>query len=375
MIIRIERLHLKNIQNIEDGEIYLKEYNNLSDGYVNELSNYIGLFGPNGSGKTTILYALHMLKSIITGDRVFRDLIKNDSEKASCSVSILLMDEESDFSYLVDYTIEYTSKGIILEEFIVKEFYEDAFSKVLFDKQYLKSGKYTSEVFNPKMLSTEIGFIIEILYTFAKNKFKFIDSSVKDVVLDYSLWGIERSDNLQLITDIITYDTDTLDVVTKVNKVLKELIDAQVVFDLINDNECLVSFLFKDRKVRFSKESLGNRKIFNLLLYLIPLSSQSDFCLCVDEIDSSIYDMMTLALLKSSHNSFGGQLIFTSHQFSLINPMSKYNLFFMDKGQILEFTEAPVLDEYLKFAINSNSAFKNSTKVSLKMLEVGGFYE
>ena len=84
---------------------------------------------------------------------------------------------------------------------------------------------------------------------------------------------------------------------------------------------------------------------------------------------------MTLALLKSSHNSFGGQLIFTSHQFSLINPMSKYNLFFMDKGQILEFTEAPVLDEYLKFAINSNSAFKNSTKVSLKMLEVGGFYE
>lgn len=375
MIIRIERLHLKNIQNIEDGEIYLKEYNNLSDGYVNELSNYIGLFGPNGSGKTTILYALHMLKSIITGDRVFRDLIKNDSEKASCSVSILLMDEESDFSYLVDYTIEYTSKGIILEEFIVKEFYEDAFSKVLFEKQYLKSGKYTSEVFNPKMLSTEIGFIIEILYTFAKNKFKFIDSSVKDVVLDYSLWGIERSDNLQLITDIITYDTDTLDVVTKVNKVLKELIDAQVVFDLINDNECLVSFLFKDRKVRFSKESLGNRKIFNLLLYLIPLSSQSDFCLCVDEIDSSIYDMMTLALLKSSHNSFGGQLIFTSHQFSLINPMSKYNLFFMDKGQILEFTEAPVLDEYLKFAINSNSAFKNSTKVSLKMLEVGGFYE
>ena len=375
MIIRIERLHLKNIQNIEDGEIYLKEYNNLSDGYVNELSNYIGLFGPNGSGKTTILYALHMLKSIITGDRVFRDLIKNDSEKASCSVSILLMDEESDFSYLVDYTIEYTSKGIILEEFIVKEFYEDAFSKVLFDKQYLKSGKYTSEVFNPKMLSTEIGFIIEILYTFAKNKFKFIDSSVKDVVLDYSLWGIERSDNLQLITDIITYDTDTLDVVTKVNKVLKELIDAQVVFDLINDNECLVSFLFKDRKVRFSKESLGNRKIFNLLLYLIPLSSQSDFCLCVDEIDSSIYDMMTLVLLKSSHNSFGGQLIFTSHQFSLINPMSKYNLFFMDKGQILEFTEAPVLDEYLKFAINSNSAFKNSTKVSLKMLEVGGFYE
>ena len=375
MIIRIERLYLKNIQNIEDGEIYLKEYNNLSDGYVNELSNYIGLFGPNGSGKTTILYALHMLKSIITGDRVFRDLIKNDSEKASCSVSILLMDEESDFSYLVDYTIEYTSKGIILEEFIVKEFYEDAFSKVLFEKQYLKSGKYTSEVFNPKMLSTEIGFIIEILYTFAKNKFKFIDSSVKDVVLDYSLWGIERSDNLQLITDIITYDTDTLDVVTKVNKVLKELIDAQVVFDLINDNECLVSFLFKDRKVRFSKESLGNRKIFNLLLYLIPLSSQSDFCLCVDEIDSSIYDMMTLALLKSSHNSFGGQLIFTSHQFSLINPMSKYNLFFMDKGQILEFTEAPVLDEYLKFAINSNSAFKNSTKVSLKMLEVGGFYE
>ena len=375
MIIRIERLPLKNIQNIEDGEIYLKEYNNLSDGYVNELSNYIGLFGPNGSGKTTILYALHMLKSIITGDRVFRDLIKNDSEKASCSVSILLMDEESDFSYLVDYTIEYTSKGIILEEFIVKEFYEDAFSKVLFEKQYLKSGKYTSEVFNPKMLSTEIGFIIEILYTFAKNKFKFIDSSVKDVVLDYSLWGIERSDNLQLITDIITYDTDTLDVVTKVNKVLKELIDAQVVFDLINDNECLVSFLFKDRKVRFSKESLGNRKIFNLLLYLIPLSSQSDFCLCVDEIDSSIYDMMTLALLKSSHNSFGGQLIFTSHQFSLINPMSKYNLFFMDKGQILEFTEAPVLDEYLKFAINSNSAFKNSTKVSLKMLEVGGFYE
>lgn len=375
MIIRIERLRLKNIQNIEDGEIHLKEYKDLSDGYVNELSNYIGLFGPNGSGKTTIIYALHMLKSIITGNRVFRDLIKNDSEKASCSTSILIMDEESDFSYLVDYTIEYVSKGIIFEEIIVKEFYEDTFSKILFEKQCSKSGKFTSEIFSPKMLTTEIGFIIEILYTFAKNKFKFIDSSGKDVVLDYSLWGIERSDNLQLITDIIAYDTDTLDVVTKVNKVLKELIDAQVVFDIINDSECLVSFLFKDRKVRFSKESLGNRKIFNLLLYLIPLSSQSDFCLCVDEIDSSIYDMMTLALLKSSHNSFGGQLIFTSHQFSLINPMAKYNLFFMDRGQILEFTEAPILDEYLKFAINSNSVFKNSTKVSLKMLEVGGFYE
>ena len=61
-IVRLESLRMKNFKNIKSGEIFYSEQKKVSRGDIDEdgFSNILGLYGQNGSGKTTCLNALRL---------------------------------------------------------------------------------------------------------------------------------------------------------------------------------------------------------------------------------------------------------------------------------------------------------------------------
>ncbi len=81
-IIRIQKAELNNFKNVEHGEFNLVS-NTQQDSL--EYSNILGIYGQNGSGKTTFICALSILESLLSGKRLPQDIInyimtgKNDS--------------------------------------------------------------------------------------------------------------------------------------------------------------------------------------------------------------------------------------------------------------------------------------------------------
>lgn len=66
-LIRIEEIKINGIKNVLHGEISFNEYVNIQKGNFNELKSILGIYGQNGSGKTTVLETTKLLKNLLIG--------------------------------------------------------------------------------------------------------------------------------------------------------------------------------------------------------------------------------------------------------------------------------------------------------------------
>ena len=73
-IIRIQKIELTGFKNIQEGIIDLSGYRQKK--YYSGKSDIIGIYGQNGSGKTTIVEAFKLFKTIASGEKLPED-IKN----------------------------------------------------------------------------------------------------------------------------------------------------------------------------------------------------------------------------------------------------------------------------------------------------------
>lgn len=82
-IVRLKSINIKNIKNVESGKIEIIKTIN-DDGSIVE-GNILGIYGQNGSGKTALVEALKILKTVMSGDSLGEntfDLISSKSKSA-----------------------------------------------------------------------------------------------------------------------------------------------------------------------------------------------------------------------------------------------------------------------------------------------------
>ncbi len=101
---RISSLTLQNFRNIEYGEI--KFPNGKLDDFYNGSSSVLGLYGQNGSGKTSVIMAISVLKSALQGEIIIHEgLIKKDCETAKLIFGFAIYDND-DHKYNATYSFE-----------------------------------------------------------------------------------------------------------------------------------------------------------------------------------------------------------------------------------------------------------------------------
>lgn len=138
-MIRLTSLELRNFKNIREGNIVLSSW---STKRSLPGSDIIGIYGQNGSGKTSVIQALAVLKDIFYGDDISRSAADCVSKKfgdekaedARICVKGVKFDEDSqsavyEFSYTVAIAeagsrIAETDKGLVItaEEITIKRF-------------------------------------------------------------------------------------------------------------------------------------------------------------------------------------------------------------------------------------------------------------
>ena len=121
-IVRIEALRLNNFKNIKNCEIYYDEAKKMERGILDEddFSNVLGLYGQNGSGKTSCVEGFRVLQFLLSGVSLnpgFQNLINIDSDNMTVGADFYVKSNNNNYFVNYDCTIGKTDNGMqILEE-------------------------------------------------------------------------------------------------------------------------------------------------------------------------------------------------------------------------------------------------------------------
>lgn len=99
--VRIQKITLKNFKNVKYGTVLL----------TNPLKKYkasvLGLYGQNGSGKTALIEAIQILKTLLCGASLpegSENYINVDSDNAQLIFEFCMNDNDSGYAYIVEYS-------------------------------------------------------------------------------------------------------------------------------------------------------------------------------------------------------------------------------------------------------------------------------
>lgn len=387
---KIEGIELENFRSVKKGNVYFNEFTKLKNKEYDEdsFSSILGIYGSNGSGKTSIIEGLKIVKKFIDGKIIKKELkeyVKKGEETFKISTYYLLKNSNT---YLINYIVEINKSGELIEEllnlqkiafnnedeyeFLRKETIfkynkdqgESGFlfndltnvNKHIFDyliENLRNSNNASSILFNAnfnKILfnleedkvggkKEEILKIIEDLQVFFKNNvvllteniFEKEDETLNSLInlslLKKGSKSIEEKDITKLETKIITY-----------NKILSSLLNSyslslEVLGKRLDENNNVLCDIeltrIKDgHKIPIYYESSGIKKIILILEYLINTFNKTDYFLAIDEFDSGIFEYLLGEIVYVFENFAKGQLLFTSHNFRTLEKLSYKNIFF-----------------------------------------------
>ncbi|MGL4947347.1 MAG: AAA family ATPase [Cetobacterium sp.] len=120
-IVRLLELKINNIKNVKNGEIDLINYSNIKNNFNLKIGDILGIYGQNGSGKTTVVDVMGILKNILIGEKLTLNELITIGEK-NCILSFKFYIEILQNKYVVDYKIELkkTDKEVIINNENIK---------------------------------------------------------------------------------------------------------------------------------------------------------------------------------------------------------------------------------------------------------------
>lgn len=154
-IVRILEITLKNYKNVANGRVEMGSISNIEEGK----GDILGIYGQNGSGKTSIISAVRIIKDIFSGKPLPEDIgeyIMSDKEEAE--IDILFFIKKDNRRYRVKYNVAFSKEGrntFIKEESIYYWFKIDG------DKDWnrvkgLITNRYDEKYMYPKYRNKEL---------------------------------------------------------------------------------------------------------------------------------------------------------------------------------------------------------------------------
>ena len=350
-------LKLNGIKNIEkeiEIDFYKKDLKNFSP--INY--NIKGIFGPNGIGKTAILKSIEIIKNIVINNYYLTDsenlnllhkLINKNTKKMNVEITFLnFNNKKNDKKYIYYVELEIKHNDIFISKESIKT--ENKSKELIIELgQILNNSLFENSTLienNSKNLLNKRS-ILNIIKDFEK------DNLLKDNDKETFVNLFNFFQNLYIKTD--RYQYNMLDVINLTDiddrydmripkkkgilEILKKDFERKTKFlKLFKKDLSSISFVkkddsdyyylniffnYNDLEISYSFESQGIKLLFILHSYLDKILNGG--IVLIDEIDSSIHDVYLNKIIEFFSEEGKGQLIFTSHNTTLLNTLRKYN--------------------------------------------------
>ena len=389
IVVRILNMEIQNLKNVQNGRISFLN-SDVKKTLKLELGDVLGIYGQNGSGKTTVIDALSILKLILTGKSLNTELINLISYGQESSTLIFnFYIKVNNKRYTVEYKVilqktEENNIEIINEIIKYSVFFENKWRKaqllveVPFPNEFLESKKYKENFLGKDstdiIVSQKLARMTQTSFLFSERIKKVIkkESDLSNIINALSYFGrlnlfvvsnkeigminlnlllplkiknatssgmipiqIDKNDSIIINKNIYS---DVEKTIEEINEVLKKIIpNLQIKLEkqkeeISNDgNENIIADL---RSIRGGKpislryESEGIKRIVSILGVLIAVYNQPSVCLAIDELDSGIFEYLLGEILEVLSNEIKGQIIFTSHNLRILEKIDKKKIVF-----------------------------------------------
>ena len=346
-------LKLNGIKNIEkeiEIDFYKKDLKNFSP--INY--NIKGIFGPNGIGKTAIFKSIEIIKNIVINNYYLTDienlsllhkLINKNIKKMKIEITFLaVFDKKNHKKYIYNMELEIKHSDIFISKESIKTDYKSSeliiengsiLNNSLFENTTLIEDS-SKNLLNKRSILNIIKDIalrdndketFNNLFNFFKNLYIKTDRYQYNMLDVLNLTDIDDRYDMRIPKkkgrlEVIKKDFERK---TKFLKLFKKDLTS-INFIKKDDSEYYylnIFFNYKDLEISYSFESQGIKLLFVLHSYLDKILNGG--IVLIDEIDSSIHDVYLNKIIEFFSEEGKGQLIFTTHNTTLLNTLRKYN--------------------------------------------------
>ncbi|WP_375105867.1 AAA family ATPase [Lysinibacillus fusiformis] len=417
-IIKIKKIKLKNLRNVRHGEV------TLAVSFESFLqANVVGLYGQNGSGKTTIVDAFGLLKTLISGwlaevklPPQEKRLILTGEDTASLDFEFLV---ENQFgTFFVHYYVELqedqhrlyttlerltyrengkgkrskvlmamTEKGIQIRNSNLPDMSEQARIQLLVIQQLARK-EYRSFLFHKdlkpllqeRLTEQEIQLIKNIAVDFNRDLHVVNNQNIaplfEERIMPFSI-------HLEKTRGQIPYDLKgpallpedefyaLCEVIEQSNRVLAAIIPGLsikiniITKQTMDDGGQGIRFEFLsqrgEQELPLRTESEGILKIISILSVLIAVYNNPNACVVIDELDSGVFEYLLGELLTVIDEDGKGQLVFTSHNLRVLEVLAIKNLWFTTTNENHRYMQLKGIKE-----------INNARDVYLRAIQLGG---
>ena len=350
-MVRLVKAELQNFRGVEKGEVkfpsplsakeYIENAETNSEADINNkidtLYNYgytdtLGIVGPNGTGKTTLVDALLLVKDIIYNnkihyseyDKILSEKNKSKEEPTIISCTFLVGPEINVQKELHDMKKNWTPyKETKLANYIG---YLVTYRINFADKKY----SVTITDTEGKDIEDNIEDVLEELKYFAKNNFHIIGHSCKESIYEIlqEIVFDKREKTLSQEKFI-----EISEIISKINKVLSSIISntkielEQTTHTNINNSVSFITFLCEnDNRIPIEYASEGVKKLIPVLHYLIQVHNNPEKCVVIDNIDRNIFGFALGEIVLAINNNGKGQFIFTSNNSNVLTKLNSKHI-------------------------------------------------
>ena len=337
-------------------------------------SEIIGIYGQNGSGKTAVVEAMHMLRLILSGNPLPEnsgDYIHQAAESAELSFEFDIQLHQETCAVYYQAQLERcgsSSANISKEKLSYKMLPAKKETIIEFDAQEkgyafrplknLKRLNHKSPENNVDLLVSKkmsqknrTSFIFsDDTYEILRNAYDFAD--YRDIIFGLrhyahsKLFIIQHGNGYQdsplALREPSVVPAEVYESMKKASEQINAVLSA-IIPGLETDIKNYGSQLGADgsRGIRIETvsrrqgleipmryESDGIKKIISILSSMIKMYNDPSVCLVVDELDSGIFEYLLGELLEILAENARGQLIFTSHNLRPLEKLSTDSLIF-----------------------------------------------
>ncbi|MFW5795552.1 MAG: hypothetical protein ACOCV1_08735 [Bacillota bacterium] len=382
-IVRLQEINIFNLKKVRKSDVAFPSYKR--EEFFSRESDVLAIFGQEGSGRSSLVNALWILKNSLLGEPFFDDIeeyIWDDTKYFDIRFTFSIEFEED--RYLIFYHIYFDKvDGISIKEFISwKKFVgNESTARRKFKIDYSENNV---NIFSADLKKIEVSSfdnekfrkIILALKNYARNDLNIFRKKITPSILNSNLVKlIESKDDLfsknKSVNYLIPYNHPVIvknDLINNIegltyniSKVLnKEFPNISVLATETNDLKeskfINLKLISEDKSKSLKNKSKEIKNLISIMIILMPITEKASTCVVIDKLEIDKIGDFKYKLAELINNEAKGQMLIITNDFKFLNQFDERSLIYTTwnpEKRYKKFERITSIDDTKKFYYRS----------------------